>query len=105
MTSHTAKGGTIAVANHPLRPEDFPTARLRLRRKRWTLARLPHAFISHQRRIPLRLLSTNNHEHLSPEHCRTRVNASDVRRSAAERAISCEMRCKGWVAAGHVSWY
>src|SRR5258708_5005675 len=43
--------------NHPLRPEDFPTARLRLRRKRRTLARLPHAFISHQSRIPLRLLS------------------------------------------------
>ena len=40
-----------------LRAEDFPTARLRLRRKRRTLARLPHAFISHQSRIPLRLLS------------------------------------------------
>ena len=89
--------------NHPLRPEDFPTTRVRLRRKRWTLARLPHAFISHQRRIPLRLLSTNNHEQLSPEHCRTRANPSDVRRSAAERATSCEMRSKGWVAAGHMS--
>jgi hypothetical protein len=80
--------------NHPLRPEDLPTARPRLRRKRRTLARLPHVFISHQRRIPLRLLSTNNHEQFSPKHCRTRVNASDLRRSAAELATSCETRSK-----------
>jgi hypothetical protein len=96
-------GPVVGIA-YPLRLEVWsPTARPRLRRKRWILARLPHAFISHQRRIPLRLLSTNNHEQFSPEHCRTRVNASEVRSFAAERAISCEMRSKGWVAAGHTS--
>ena len=73
-----------------------------LRRKRRTLARLPHACISHQRLLPLRLLSTNSQEQASPEHWRTRVKASDVRRSTPERMISCKTRSRGSVV-DHVS--
>src|SRR5437868_13754970 len=80
------------------RREEVPRTRLRLRRKRRTLARLPHACISHQRLFPLRLLSTNSQEQVSPEHWRTRVKACDVRRSAADRMISCETRSRGSIA-------
>jgi len=34
---------------------------------------------------PVAAVIANNHEHLSPEHCRRRVNASDVRRSGRAR--------------------
>src|SRR5260370_17677984 len=41
---------------------------------------------------PVAAVIANNHEHLSPEHCRRRVNASEVRGAGRARPPFCARR-------------
>ena len=62
-------------------------------RKRCTLKRFPQACMSHQRRMPLRLVSRKNQVQFSPAHCRTRWRRFEVSKLTAERVISPQTRC------------
>src|SRR5258706_8929357 len=54
-------------------------------RNRRTLSRLPQIFMSHQRRVRLRVVSMKSHAHEASAHGRTRVMAPEGMRSTAAR--------------------
>jgi hypothetical protein len=64
------------------------------RRKRCTLERFPQASMSHQRRIPLRLVSRKSQLQFSPAHCPIRSSLPEVSRSTAKRVTLQSARSK-----------
>src|SRR5207249_11754790 len=54
---------------------------------RRTLFRLPQTFMSHQRRVPLRVVSKNSHAHPLSAQRPMRAAPSDVSSSMADRTI------------------
>src|SRR4051812_21598394 len=63
----------------------FGSTHQRWSRKRRTLCRLPQTFMSHQRRVRLRVVSRKSHAHEASAHGRTREMASVVNSSTAAR--------------------